>query len=208
MVGYGQDDRVCAYTSLAALLDMSDLQKTAVCLLADKEEIGSVGATGMSGRFFENSTAEVMHLTGDYSELKLRRALARSNMLSSDVSAAYDPLYASAYEKRNAAYFGRGVGFHKFTGSGGKFGSNDASAEYIAKIRAIFEKEGVAMQLNEMGKVDVGGGGTIAYLLAEYGMNVIDCGTPVLSMHAPYEVCSKSDIYETYLGYKAFLKHA
>lgn len=206
ILGYGHDDRVCAYTSLIAQMNVKEPTNTSVCLLVDKEEIGSVGATGMTSRFFENTIAEVMNLYGDYSELKLRRLLASSNMISSDVNAAYDPLYASVYEKKNSSYFGKGIGFCKFTGSGGKYSSNDANAEYIAKLRGIMEKRGITYQINELGKVDVGGGGTIAYILAEYGMNVIDCGVPVLSMHAPYEVCSKSDIYETYKGYVAFLE--
>lgn len=206
ILGYGHDDRVCAYTSLLAMLDVKKADTTSVCLLVDKEEIGSVGATGMTSRFFENTIAEVMNLYGDYSELKLRRVLAGSNMISSDVNAAYDPLYTSVYEKKNASYFGKGIGFCKFTGSGGKYTSNDANAEYIAKLRAVMEKRKITYQINELGKVDIGGGGTIAYILAEYGMNVVDCGVPVLSMHAPYEVVSKSDVYETYKGYVAFLE--
>lgn len=206
IIGYGHDDRVCAYTSLMAMLDVKTPDITSVCLLVDKEEIGSVGATGMTSRFFENTMAEIMNLCGKYSELGLRRLLANSNMLSSDVNAAYDPLYSSVYEKKNASYFGKGIVFCKFTGSGGKYSSNDANAEYIAKLRGIMEKRKVTYQITELGKVDIGGGGTIAYILAEYGMNVIDCGVPVLSMHAPYEICSKSDIYETYRGYLAFIK--
>jgi len=206
VMGYGQDDRVCAYTSLMALLDVKKPDTTSVCLLVDKEEIGSVGATGMTSRFFENTIAEIMNLYGTYSELLLRRVLAGSNMISSDVNAAYDPLYPSVYEKKNSAYFGKGVGFCKFTGSGGKYSSNDANAEYIAKLRGVLDNNDITYQINELGKVDIGGGGTIAYILAKYGMNVIDCGIPVLSMHAPYEICSKSDIYETYKAYMAFLK--
>lgn len=206
ILGYGHDDRVCAYTSLLAMLDVEKPDTTSVCLLVDKEEIGSVGATGMTSKFFENTIAEIMNLYGDYSELKLRRVLSDSNMLSSDVNAAYDPLYSSVYEKKNASYFGKGIGFCKFTGSGGKYSSNDANAEYVAKLRHIMEKNHITYQINELGKVDVGGGGTIAYILAEYGMNVIDCGVPVLSMHAPYEVVSKADVYETYRGYIAFLE--
>ena len=174
----------------------------------DKEEIGSVGATGMKSRFFENALAEVMNLTGEYSDLAMRRALANSCMLSSDVSAAYDPLYASAFEKKNAAMMGCGIVFNKFTGRGGKSGSNDANAEYIAHIRDIFGKEDIRTQTSELGKVDIGGGGTIAYILAEYGMNVIDSGVAVLNMHAPYEAASKADIYEAYRAYKAFLERA
>ncbi|MDO4333659.1 MAG: aminopeptidase [Eubacteriales bacterium] len=208
ILGYGQDDRVCAYTSLAAMLEIGQTERTACCILVDKEEIGSVGATGMQSRFFENKVAEVMELAGEYSELNVRRCLAASDMLSSDVSAAFDPTYASAFEKKNAAYFGRGMVFNKFTGARGKSGSNDANAEYVAHIRSIMESAGVAYQTAELGKVDVGGGGTIAYILALYGMNVIDCGVAVLSMHAPWEATSKADIYETKCGYVAFLEKA
>ena len=208
VLAYGQDDRVCAYPSLRALFDAEKLRRTACCILVDKEEIGSVGATGMRSHFFENALAEVMELAGDYSDLKLRRALANSCMLSSDVSAAYDPLYASSFEKKNAAYLGGGLTFNKFTGSRGKSGSNDANAEYIAHLRAILNEADVQFQITELGKVDQGGGGTIAYILALYGMNVIDSGVPVLNMHAPYEATSKADIYESYRGYKAFLEHA
>lgn len=208
ILGYGQDDRVCAYTSLKAMLEVGQTERTACCILVDKEEIGSVGATGMQSKFFENTVAEVMELTGEYSEMNVRRCLAASNMLSSDVSAAFDPTYASAFEKKNAAYFGRGMVFNKFTGARGKSGSNDANAEYVAHIRSIMESAGVAYQTAELGKVDVGGGGTIAYILALYGMNVIDCGVAVLSMHAPWEATSKADIYETKCGYVAFLEKA
>ncbi len=205
ILSYGQDDRVCAYASLKAFLEVGKVDRTAVCLLVDKEEIGSVGATGMRSNFFENALAEVMNAAGEYSDLGLRRALASSRMLSSDVSAAFDPLYASQFEKKNAAYFGKGIVFNKFTGSRGKSGSNDANAEYFAFVRHIMEKNGVAYQTAELGKVDVGGGGTIAYIMALYGMDVIDCGMAVLSMHAPWEVTSKSDLYEGYKAYKAFL---
>ena len=208
ILGYGQDDRVCAYPSLMAMLDSADLKRTGCCLLVDKEEIGSVGATGMRSHFFENALAELMNLCGDYSELKLRRALANSCMLSSDVSAAYDPIYASFFDKKNAALMGCGMVFNKFTGSRGKSGSNDANAEYIAHLRAIFEEGDIRTQTAELGKVDVGGGGTIAYILALYGMNVIDSGVAVLNMHAPYEATSKADIYEAYRAYKAFLEKA
>ena len=208
ILGYGQDDRVCAYTSLAAMLEAGDLERTACCILADKEEIGSVGATGMQSRFFENTVAELLALCGSDSDLALRRCLAASLMLSSDVSAAFDPTYASAFEKKNAAYFGRGMVFNKFTGARGKSGSNDANAEYIAQIRQIMDEAGVAYQTAELGKVDQGGGGTIAYILALYGMNVIDCGVAVLSMHAPWEATSKADIYEAKCGYVTFLKKA
>lgn len=208
ILGYGQDDRICAYTSLEAFLKVDRLQKTGVCLLVDKEEIGSVGATGMESKFFENALAEVIGLMGDYSELKLKRALQNSRMLSSDVSAAYDTLYASAFEKKNAAYMGRGVCFNKFTGARGKSGSNDASAEYIGALRKIMDDADVSWQFSELGKVDIGGGGTIAYILANYGMEVIDSGIAVLSMHSPYEVGSKADIYEAVKCYTAFIQNA
>lgn len=206
ILAYGQDDRVCAYPSLVAMLEIEKVKRTACCLLVDKEEIGSVGATGMQSRFFENVIAELLNAMGDYSELKVRRALANSRMLSSDVSAGFDPMYESVYEKKNAAYFGRGIVFNKYTGVRGKSGSNDANAEYLAYLRRVMEKHGVSFQTAELGKVDVGGGGTIAYILANYGMDVIDSGVPVLSMHSPWEVTSKVDVYETYRGYKAFLE--
>ena len=205
IISYGQDDRVCAYTSLKAFLDVKKLKRTSVCLLVDKEEIGSVGATGMQSHFFENALAEVMNAAGNYSELALRRTLANSKMLSSDVSAAYDPLYASQFDKKNAAYFGKGIVFNKYTGARGKSGSNDANAEYFAEVRKIMEDNKVAYQTAELGKVDAGGGGTIAYIMSLYGMNVVDCGMAVLSMHSPWEVTSKSDIYEGYKAYKAFI---
>ncbi len=206
VMGYGQDDRVCAYTSLIAMLKVENPEKTTACLLVDKEEIGSVGATGMESKFFENMVAEVIDRMGEYSELTLKRALTNSQMLSSDVNAAFDPNYASAFEKKNASFFGRGIVFNKFTGSRGKSGSNDANAEYVAAIRAAMERDEVAYQMAELGKVDIGGGGTIAYILANYGMEVMDCGVAVQNMHAPYEVTSKIDIYETMRGYLAFLK--
>lgn len=206
IMGYGQDDRVCAYTSLVAMLKTENPEKTTACLLVDKEEIGSVGATGMESKFFENMVAELIGRLGDYSDLTLRRTLTNSQMLSSDVNAAYDPNYASAFEKKNASFFGRGIVFNKFTGARGKSGSNDANAEYVAKVRAAMERDEVAYQMAELGKVDVGGGGTIAYILANYGMEVMDCGVAVQNMHAPYEVTSKIDIYETMRGYLAFLK--
>ena len=206
IMSYGQDDRVCAFTSLKALLDVEDVEKTACCILVDKEEIGSVGATGMESKFFENAVAELLDRMGQYSELKLRRVLANSKMLSSDVNAAYDPLFPEVYEKKNASFAGRGMVFSKFTGSRGKSSSNDANAEYIAEIRNIMDDEGIHYQLAELGKVDVGGGGTIAYILALYGMDVIDCGVAVLNMHAPWEVTSKADVYETKRGYEVFLK--
>ena len=208
VIGYGQDDRICAYTSLAAQLDMGPVKRTAVCLLVDKEEIGSVGATGMHSRFFENTVAELMSLAGQYTDLGVRRAIANSRMLSSDVSAAFDPNFAGVFEKKNSAYFGRGLVFNKYTGSRGKSGSNDASAEYMAVIRRVMDDNGVFWQTAELGKVDQGGGGTIAYIMANYGMAVIDSGIAVLSMHAPWEIGSKADIYEGYKGYMAFLKDA
>ncbi len=208
ILGYGQDDRVCAYTSMQAMLDVEKVDRTICCLLVDKEEIGSVGATGMRSMFFENSVAELMELMGEYSELKLRRCLANSCMLSSDVSAGFDPNFAACFEKKNTAFLGKGMVLNKFTGSRGKSGSNDANAEYIAHIRNIFEKRNINFQTAELGKVDVGGGGTIAYILALYGMNVIDCGVAVLNMHAPWEATSKADVYETYRGYKAFIEEA
>lgn len=206
IMAYGQDDRVCAFTSLLAMVEVENTEYTTCCLLVDKEEIGSVGATGMRSRNFENTVAEVLSLTGQYSDLALRRCLANSRMLSSDVSAAFDPTYASAYEKKNAAYFGRGMVFNKFTGSRGKSGSNDANAEFMAQIRGILKDAKVAYQTAELGKVDIGGGGTIAYIMALYGMNVIDCGVAVLNMHAPWEITSKADIYETKKGYVVFIE--
>ena len=206
IMGYGQDDRVCAYASMKAMFELKETDRTAVCLLVDKEEIGSVGATGMHSRFFENAAAEVMNLCGDYSELKLRRALANSCMLSSDVSAAYDPNYPAVSEKKNTAYFGKGLVFNKYTGSRGKSGSNDANAEYMARLRAAMDKHKVTFQTSELGKVDEGGGGTIAYIMANYGMEVIDSGVAVLNMHAPWEITGKSDLYEAFRGYIAFLK--
>lgn len=208
IMAYGQDDRVCAYTSLMAMLEVDAVRRTTCCLLTDKEEIGSVGATGMRSMFFENSVAEIMNAMGQFDELSLRRCLASSCMLSSDVNAAYDPLFASAFDKNNASYFGRGMVFSKFTGSKGKSGSNDANAEYIARIRRMMDDNAICYQTAELGKVDVGGGGTIAYILSLYGMEVIDCGVAVLNMHAPWEVTSKADIYETLKGYKVFLKEA
>ena len=206
VLAYGQDDRVCAYPSFRAQMEVKEIARTSCTLLVDKEEIGSVGATGMRSRFFENALAEVMELCGQYSELAMRRTLANSAMLSSDVSSAFDPAYASAFEKKNVAYLGGGMVFNKFTGSRGKSGSNDANAEYLAALRSIFDEDQVLVQTAELGKVDVGGGGTIAYILALYGMNVIDSGVPVMSMHAPWEVTSKADIYEAFRGYKTFLK--
>ena len=207
-LAYGQDDRVCSYTSLRAMLDMKTVKRTACCLLVDKEEIGSVGATGMQSRFFENTVAEVMNACGAYSELGLRRLLANCKMLSSDVSSAYDALYAGSYDKKNVAYLGKGMVFNKFTGARGKSGSNDANAEYLGELRAMMDKHNVHYQLAELGKVDLGGGGTIAYIMSLYGMQVIDSGVGVMSMHAPWEVTSKIDVYEVKKGYMAFLTEA
>ena len=208
VMGYGHDDRVCAYPSFEAMLVEKNPEFTSVCLLVDKEEIGSVGASGMESRFFENTVAEVMNAAGEYSELKLRRALRNSKVLSSDVSAAFDPNFPSVMTKRNTAYFGKGLVFNKYTGARGKSGSNDANAEYVGKLREIMDKNEVSFQTAELGKVDQGGGGTIAYILANYGMNVIDSGVPVLNMHAPWEIISKVDLYEAYRGYIVFLKEA
>lgn len=206
IMAYGQDDRVCAYTSLMALLDLDKSKYTSVVLLVDKEEVGSNGATGMHSKFFENVVAELMDRLGDYSSLKLRRALANSKMLSADVTAAYDPNYPSVMEKKNSAYFGKGLVFSKYTGARGKSGCNDANPEFMAWLRNVMDKNDVLFQTAELGKVDQGGGGTIAYILAEYNMEVIDCGVALQNMHAPWEVASKLDIYETMRGYKAFLE--
>jgi aspartyl aminopeptidase len=208
ILSYGQDDRVCAYPSLMAQLKVRDAERTTCCLLVDKEEIGSVGATGMRSRFFENALAEVMNLAGEYSELNMRRALANSCMLSSDVSSAFDPLYASSFDKKNVAYLGGGMVINKFTGSRGKSGSNDANAEYLGHLRQIFEEDGIVTQTAELGKVDLGGGGTIAYIMALYGMNVVDSGVAVLNMHAPFEATSKADVYEAFRAYVSFLRKA
>lgn len=206
IIGYGQDDRVCAFTSLFAMLEAKSSDRTLCCILVDKEEVGSEGATGMHSRFFEDTVAEIALLLGSDTSVSVRRALRNSYLLSSDVSAAYDPLFSSAFEKKNTAYFGKGLVFNKYTGSRGKYGTNDANAEYMASLRNILDNNDVAFQTAEMGRVDLGGGGTIAYIMANYGMQVIDSGVAVLSMHAPHEVTSKSDIYEVYRGYKAFLK--
>ncbi|MBR2783882.1 MAG: aminopeptidase [Firmicutes bacterium] len=207
ILGYGQDDRVCAYTSLLAMLEVDDVQRTTCCFLCDKEEIGSVGATGARSRFFENAVAELLERAGQLTPLALSRCLRRSRMLSSDVSAAYDPLYAAAFNKRSACYLGKGMVFNKFTGSGGKSGSNDANPEFIADIRRVLDEAGVSYQNAELGKVDLGGGGTIAYIFALLGMEVVDSGVAVLSMHAPWELTSKADLYEAKRGYAAFLRH-
>ena len=208
VLGYGQDDRVCSYTALCSMLETAQPKRTACCLLVDKEEIGSVGATGMQSHFFENMVAEVLSACGQYTEIALRRTLAHSKMLSSDVSSAYDGLYADAFEKKNVAYLGRGMVFNKFTGARGKSGSSDASAEYLGELRRMMDENGVSYQLAELGRVDLGGGGTIAYIMARYGMDVIDNGVAVMSMHAPWEVTSKVDIYEMKKGYDVFLRNA
>lgn len=208
IMAYGHDDRVCSYTSLMAMFDIKETDKTCCCLLVDKEEVGSIGATGMQSRFFENIVAEVIDRTEGYSDLKLRRCLSNSKMLSSDVSAAFDPNYPSVMEKKNSAFFGRGMVFNKYTGARGKSGCNDANAEYMAELRNIMEKHNVSIQTAELGKVDAGGGGTIAYILAQYNMEVIDCGVALHNMHAPWEVASKVDIFETMKGYRAFLIEA
>ena len=204
VMAYGQDDRICAFCSLMGFLYSKETEKTKICMFVDKEEIGSVGATGMHSRFLENTVAEVMEAMGQYTELKLRRALKNSSMLSADVSAGYDPLYADVFEQNNSAFLGKGPVINKYTGSRGKSGSNDASAEYLGQLRGAFEKENVLYQTAELGKVDAGGGGTIAYIPAVYGMNVVDMGVAILNMHAPYEVSSKADVYETCKCYKAF----
>ena len=209
ILGYGHDDRVCAFAAMEALFSLKETPKyTCCCLFADKEEIGSVGATGMRAHYFENAVAELMGLTGGYDGLVLRRALANSRMLSCDVSAGFDPSYAGAFEEKNAAFLGRGVCFNKFTGSRGKSGSNDANAEFIGQLRRIMDDANVAFQTAELGKVDVGGGGTIAYICALYGRNVIDSGVAVLSMHAPWEIINKADLYEAVKAYAAFMKKA
>lgn len=206
IIGYGQDDRICAFTSLFAMLETEAPKRTACCLLVDKEEIGSMGASGMQSRFFENMTAEVLSLLGYPQAISLRRTLANSTMLSSDVSAGLDPLYADVFEGKNSAYLGKGVVFNKYTGAAGKAGSSDANPEYIAAIRRILDENNVSFHTAELGKVDVGGGGTIAYIMANYGMEVIDCGLPILCMHAPMEISSKADVHEAVRAYKTFLR--
>ena len=209
VMGYGHDDRVCAFAELEALLSIENIPESVCCgMLVDKEEIGSVGATGMQANYLENAVAELLNLTGEYSELKVRRTLKNSRMLSCDVSAGFDPLYASAYEKKNAAFLGRGVCYNKFTGRGGKGGSNDANAEFIGRLRKIMDDNKVYWQTAELGKVDQGGGGTIAYICALYGMEVIDSGVAVLNMHAPMEIISKADLYEAVKAYRAFMLNA
>ncbi len=208
VMGYGQDDRVCSYPAYRALCGMKTPDRTCVCLLVDKEEIGSVGATGMQSRFFENAVAELMDRSGQYSELALRRCLSHSRFLSADVSSAFDPTFASEFDKNNAAFLGKGITFNKYSGSRGKYGANDANAEYLAAVMSAFDSGNVIYQSAEYGKVDHGGGGTISYILAEYGMESVDCGVPVLSMHAPWEVTSKADLYEALKAYSAFYQKA
>lgn len=208
VMGYGHDDRICAYTSMIAQFAIKNVKRTAITLLVDKEEVGSIGATGMHSRFFENAFAEIINLIQPYNEITLKRALQNSKMLSSDVSAAYDPNYASVNEEKNCAFMGRGLVFNKYTGSRGKGGCNDANAEYMAALRNIMDTDKVAYQTSELGKVDQGGGGTIAYILAQYGMEVIDCGIALHNMHAPWEIASKVDIYEATNGYTTFLNKA
>lgn len=208
IAGYGHDDRVCAYTSLTAILDMDVCDYTCCTILVDKEEIGSVGATGAQSLFFENTVGEMLVKMGIDSFVQTRLTLSRSKMLSSDVSAGVDPLFVSVNDKKNAAYLGNGIVFNKYTGARGKSGSNDASAEYVARIRAVMDESNIHYQTAELGKVDLGGGGTIAYILGNYNMDVIDAGIAVLNMHAPMEIVSKVDVYETYQAYIAFLKNA
>ena len=203
--GYGHDDKVCAYTSLRAILEVEKPERTSCCILVDKEEVGSIGATGAQSRYFENLIAEVMNLKGEYSELALRRALTNSRMLSSDVSAGVDPLFLGVNELKNSAYLNKGIVFNKYTGRAGKGGCNDASPKFIAHLRKIMDEDGIYYQTAELGKVDQGGGGTIAYILANLNMDVIDAGISVLNMHAPMEIVSKIDVYEAYLAYKTFL---
>ena len=208
ILGYGHDDRVCAYTSLMGLINAENLKKTSVVILTDKEEVGSIGATGAQSHFFENTVAEVMEKCGQYTEMNVRRALANSKMLSSDVNAAYDPNFPEVNEMKNTCFFGKGIVMAKFTGRGGKSGCNDARAEFVAQVRGIFDRNHVAWQTSELGKVDVGGGGTIAYICANYGMDCVDMGVAVQNMHAPCEVVSKVDVYEAMRAYKAFVEEA
>ena len=205
VAGYGQDDKVCVYTELTALVDMKEVpNRTAVCIISDKEEIGSMGNTGMESHVFDTFMAEILNKLGINKPNLLDKIFCNSKMLSADVDAGFDPIYASVSEKNNAAHLGRGIGLNKYTGSRGKSGASDANAEFVAEVRSIFEKNDIRYQISELGRVDVGGGGTIAYILANKGIDVIDCGVPVLSMHSPYEVTSKFDIYEAYRGYMAF----
>ena len=204
VAAYGQDDKICVYTSLTALLKLENPKTTAVCIISDKEEIGSMGNTGMESHVFDTFISEILNKLGINRPNLLEKVFCNSKMLSADVDAAYDPIYASAFEKNNSGYLGRGLGLNKYTGARGKSGASDANAEYVAMIRNIFEKENISYEVAELGKVDIGGGGTIAYILANKGVDVIDAGVPVLSMHAPYEVTSKFDIYEAHRAYKAF----
>ena len=206
VAGYGQDDRVCAYTTLKAMLDIENPKTTAVCILSDKEEIGSMGNTGMESHVFDMFISELLNKTNQNNFNQLEKVFCNSKMLSADVDAGYDPLYANVFEKDNAAFLGAGIGLNKYTGARGKSGASDANAEYVAKVRQIFEENNIRYNISELGKVDAGGGGTIAYILANKGVDVIDCGVPVLSMHSPYEVTSKYDIYTAYRAYKAFIK--
>ena len=205
-LGYGQDDKVCVYTSIRALLDIQNPETTAVCIISDKEEIGSMGNTGMESHVFDTFISELLNRLGINRPNLLDQVFCNSKMLSADVDAAYDPIYASAYEKNNSGFLGRGVGINKYTGARGKSGASDANAEFVAQVRGIFEKNDIKYEVAELGKIDIGGGGTIAYILANKGVDVIDCGVPVLSMHAPYEVTSKFDVYCAYKGYTAFVK--
>lgn len=204
ILAYGQDDRVCSYAGVTALLDSDSVEYTGVALCVDKEEVGSNGNTGMHSKFFETTVAELINLQGEYSDLKVRRAMANSKVLSADVVAGYDPTYPEIYEKKNSAFMGNGICLAKYVGSRGKSGTNDANAEFMNEVIRIFKSQDVVYQTCELGKIDQGGGGTIAYILANYGAEVIDCGVGLLSMHAPYEVSSKVDLYEMYKGYKAF----
>ena len=206
VAGYGQDDRVCAYTSLRALLDTKAPKRTAVCILSDKEEVGSMGNTGMESLVFDYFISELLNKTGENRPDLIRKVFCNSRMLSSDVDAGYDPIYASVSDSKNAGYLGKGIGLTKYTGARGKSGASDANAEFVAELRKLFDSNKVRFQISELGKVDEGGGGTIAYILANKGMDVIDCGTPVLSMHSPYEVTSKFDVYMSYKAYKVFMK--
>lgn len=205
IAAYGHDDRVCAYASLHAIMEVDKPSKTAVALFMDKEEIGNTGNTGADSRFFENTVAELVALQGPYSDLELRRAFRKTEVLSADVGAAFDPTFPSVHDKKNASFAGNGVQLVKYTGARGKGGCNDANAEFLAKVRKIFDDAGVVWQVGELGKIDQGGGGTFAYTLAHLGAEVVDCGVPVLAMHAPYEMVSKVDVYMTYKAYKAFM---
>ena len=208
VAGYGQDDKICVYASLTALMKIEKPKKTAICIISDKEEIGSMGNTGMESHVFDTFVAEILNKMGVNKPNLLDKVFCNSKMLSADVDAALDPIYASVSERNNASYLGKGVGLNKYTGARGKSGASDANAEFVAEVRNIFENNNICYQIAELGKVDVGGGGTIAYILANKGMDVIDCGVPVLSMHSPYEVTSKFDLYEAYRGYEAFWKNA